>query len=191
MPHRQLGLLIFLSCFHFINAAFTLPTAYGTNVVQQNAKGQWCYYPGVAQTKAVSCTGDFIAVSLVHLNTTVSIGYYGPDNTRYGGAEWSVPQVNPGRVTLCVSGQAGDGTYQSACVFVTTDNSLPLYNSACVIAIAQKNVTDGCYVPGDLAYTVTSTASPGSTAQSNPDSATSTGKLSGELAGISYLILHL
>jgi len=57
-------------------------------------------------------------------------------------AEWAVPQVNPGRVTLCVSGQAGDRTYQSACMFVTVDNSLPLFG-ACLIAIAQKNVTDG------------------------------------------------
>ena len=193
MPHLQLGLFTFLSCFHFVHAAFTIPTDSDKNVVEQNAKGQWCYYPAVAQTQAVSCTGDFIAVSLVHLNTTISIGYYGPDNARYGGAEWSVPQVNPGRVTLCVSGQAGDGTYQSACMFVTSDNSLPLYGSACLIEIAQKNVTDGCYMPGELAFTMTSTASSGSTAHpdSNSDSATSTSMLSGELTGISYLILHL
>ncbi|KIM83155.1 hypothetical protein PILCRDRAFT_452674 [Piloderma croceum F 1598] len=177
MPRLQLGLFIFLSCFHFAHAAFTIPTDSNTDVVQQNAKRQWCYYPAVVQTQAVSCTGDFIAVSLVHLNTTIAIGYYAPDNTRYGGAEWAVPQVNPGRVTLCVSGQAGDGTYQSACMFVTADNSLPLYGSACLIAIAQKNVTDGCYVPGELAFT-TSTALPGSTAHpnSNSDSAMSISK---------------
>src|ERR1700691_4668705 len=86
MPHLQLGLFTLLSCFHFVHAAFTIPTDSDKNVVEQNAKGQWCYYPAVAQTQAVSCTGDFVAVSLVHLNTTISIGYYGPDNARYGGA---------------------------------------------------------------------------------------------------------
>ena len=131
-------------------------------------------------------------VSLVHLNTTTSIGYYGPDNTRYGGAEWSVPQVNPGRVTLCVSGRAGDGTYQTACMFVTADNTLPI-PGGCWIAVAQKTVTDGCYIPGQLAasasLSATSTYDPGSSYTPPPgySRSQSIGKLCGKLSGISYL----
>jgi len=158
MPPLHLSLFIAFCCIHFVNAAFTLPTSYLDNVVQQNAQKTWCYYPAVGQTRAVSCAGDFTMVSLVHLNTTISIGYYAPDNTRYGGAEWSVPLVNPGRVTLCVSGRAQDGTYQTACVFVTADNSLPLENfDSCWVAVAQTKVTDGCYVSGQTEYTISST----------------------------------
>jgi len=157
MPPLHLSLFIAFCCIHFVNAAFTLPTSFFEDVVQQNAQKTWCYYPAVGQTRAVSCAGDFTMVSLVHLNTTISIGYYAPDNTRYGGAEWSVPLVNPGRVTLCVSGRAQDGTYMTACMFVTADNSLPLGGDSCSMAIGQKNVTDGCYVSGQTEYTISST----------------------------------
>jgi hypothetical protein len=155
MLYSHLLVFIVLRYVYTVAAAFTLPTAYGTNTVQQNANKTWCYYPAAGQTRDVGCSGDFTMVSLVHLNTTISIGYYAPDNTRYGGAEWSVPLVNPGKVTLCVSGRAQDGTYQTACMFVSADNSLPIAGG-CWIAIAQNVVTDGCYVPGQAAYTVSS-----------------------------------
>ena len=141
-----------------ITAAFTLSTSYGENTVQQNAQKTWCYYPAAGQTRDTSCAGDFTLVSRVHLNTTISIGYYAPDNTRYGGAEWPVPLTNPGKVTLCVSGRAQDGTYQTACMFVNADNSLPI-GSGCWIAVAQSTVTDRCYEPGQPAYTITSSLS--------------------------------
>jgi len=186
--HLHFCLFVTFCWFHLVNAAFTLPTAFQQDVVEQNGNKTWCYYPTVGGTRAVSCTGDFTTVSLVHLNTTISIGYYGPDNTRYGGAEWSVPQVNPGRVTLCVSGQAGDRTYQTACTFVSADNSLPLA-TGCLIAIGQNAVTDGCYIPGQLAPTssfgATSTSPPGSSSRSQ-----TIGERFGELYGISYLSLY-
>lgn len=148
-----------------MNAAFMLAAGDYNNVVRQNAHGTWCYYPAAGWATAVSCTGDFMLVSRAHLNTTTSIGYYAPDNTRYGGAEWAVPLVNAGRVTLCVSGRAQDGTYQSACMFVTDDNYLPV-RTGCVIAIAQRNVTDGCYEPEQTAYTIsTSSTSASSTSR--------------------------
>jgi hypothetical protein len=192
------SLFVVLCCVHLLNAAFTLPTSYTENVVQETANKTWCYYPAAGQTRDVSCTGDFTMVSQVHLNTTTSIGYYAPDNSRYGGAEWPVPQVNPGRVTLCVSGRAQDGSYQTACMFVTADNSLPI-SGGCWIAVAQKTVTDGCYVPGQLPYTTSSslpfdaTSTPGSSfTPSFTPSATSPsqpiGKPRGEHYGLSYLI---
>lgn len=149
------SLFVVLCFVRLLNAAFTLATNYDDNVVQERANKTWCYYPAAGQTRDVSCTGDFTMVSQVHLNTTTSIGYYAPDNSRYGGAEWPVPQVNPGRVTLCVSGRAQDGTYQTACMFVTADNSLPI-SGGCWIAVGQTTVTDGCYEPGQLAYTTSS-----------------------------------
>jgi len=157
MP-RYLCLFVILPCIHMITAAFTLSTSYLENTVQQNAQKTWCYYPAADQTRDTSCAGDFTLVSRVHLNTTISIGYYAPDNTRYGGAEWSVPLTNPGKVTLCVSGRVQDGTYQTACMFVSADNSLPI-DGGCWIAVAQSTVTDGCYEPGQPAYTITSSLS--------------------------------
>jgi len=129
---------------------------YYNNVVQQNAQKTWCFYPTASDAATgVSCAGDFAMVSQVHLNTTTSIGYYAPDNSRLGGAEWAIPAANAGRVTLCVSGRGEDGTYLTACMFVTQDNSLPM-SSGCEIAIAQENVTDGCYVPGQTPYVTSS-----------------------------------
>lgn len=158
IPRLHLCLFVALGYIHLVSAAFTLATSYLQNFIQQNQKGTWCFYPAVGQTRDVSCTGDFTQVSLVHLNTTTSIGYYGPDNTRFGGAEWPVPQVNPGRVTLCVSGQAGDKSFLTVCNFVTSDNSLSLY-SGCSIAIGQNRVNDGCY-SGQLAANATSSTGP-------------------------------
>lgn len=87
-------------------AAFTLPTSFLNNVVQKNSQQTWCYFPATGQTKVVSCDGAaFGTVLQVHLNTTISIGYYAPDNIRLGGPEWLVPQQNGGEVTLCVSGR--------------------------------------------------------------------------------------
>ena len=131
-------------------------TSYLDNVVQQNAQKIWCFYPAANQATAVSCGGDFAMVSLVHINTTRSIGYYTLDNTRVGGAEWAIPAANAGRVTLCVSGRAGDGTYITGCMFVSQDNSLPM-GTGCVIAIGQDTVTDECYVPGQAAYSTGTT----------------------------------
>ena len=153
--HLRLFLALVCYCVHLANAAFTLPTTYSNNVIEETSNKTWCYYPAAGETRDVSCTSDFTEVSLVYLNTTISIGYYAPDNTCLGGADWSVPQVNPGRVTLCVSGQVEDGTYQTTCVFITVDNSLPLGSGGCWIAIAQNKVTDGCYVPGELPFSVT------------------------------------
>ncbi|KIM83156.1 hypothetical protein PILCRDRAFT_23560, partial [Piloderma croceum F 1598] len=138
-------------------AAFTVPTSYNENTVQTDAAGTWCYYPQSGQTTSTTCGGNFDGILGVHLNTTVSIGYYAPDNTRYGGAQWAVPVTNPGVVTLCVSGRAEDETYQTACMFVTADNSLPLYGSACLAAVAQTTVTDGCYVPTSTSTSSTTT----------------------------------
>lgn len=143
--HSALFQVLFL--VHVALAAFTQPTSYLENTVKENAQGAWCWYPQPGETSTTVCGPDFSDNLYNHLETTVSIGYYGLDGTRYGGAEWSVPAMeSTGNLTLCVSGRADDGTYQTACMFVVADNSLPISRD-CWVDMAQAIVTDGCYVP--------------------------------------------
>jgi hypothetical protein len=152
---RSLVFLLLFSPSTF--AAFTLPTSESNNFIQQNSHGTWCYFPAAGQTRATTCTGDYELVMEVHLNQTISIGYYGPDNTRLGGAEWAIPVSNPGKVNLCASGRAEDGSYQSICAEVTEDNSLGGVSN-CQVAVGQNSVTDGCYVAGQSPYDATASS---------------------------------
>jgi hypothetical protein len=150
-----LRLLFLVQLFHLIyrtSAAFSLNAMipyYG--YIQQNPDRTWCYYPVARVTSAVTCGPDYTRTLAVHLNQTVSIGYYRPDGSRAGGPEWPLPPTNPVLIFACVSGRAQDGTYQTACTVVTADNSFP--SPGCAVAIAQSVVTDGCYEPGALPYT--------------------------------------
>jgi hypothetical protein len=150
-----LRLLFLVKLFHFIhqtNAAFSLNTVISNcGFIQQNVDRTWCYYPVAGATRAVACGGDYTRTLAVHLNQTVSIGYYRPDGSRPGGSDWPVPPTNPGLIFVCASGRVQDGTYQTACAIVTSDNSFPY--PGCLVAIAQSVVTDGCYEPGGLPYT--------------------------------------
>jgi hypothetical protein len=131
---------------HPVFGCFTRPTSIANNYIQQNEQGTWCYYPGAGQTSSVSCPGEYPPVLAAHLAQTISIGYYAPDGARLGGAEWPVPQTDPGKIFLCASGQVGDGTYQTLCTSpVTADNSIP--GGGCFVVVAQTSVSDGCYVP--------------------------------------------
>jgi hypothetical protein len=85
----------------------------------------------------------------VHLNQGLSIAYYnGIDNALLGGADYSLPApANMPIIRLCVSGQAGDGYYyETICVNAVADNVLA-NTPYCEVALGQKQVTDGCYVP--------------------------------------------
>lgn len=158
---------------HLTSAAFSLPSSCADGYVQQNHNHTWCYYPVAGATRAVSCGGDYTFILGVHLNQTTSIGYYQPDGTRWGGAEWVVPPTNPGQIYLCASGRAGDGTYQTFCATpITADNSIPQYPS-CVVANAQSVVTDRCYDPGQLPYpTDSSLISTGTWTRGSPPTVT-------------------
>ena len=141
------------------HSAFTLPTtapyAVEKDAIQQNSAGTWCYYPATKNVHNIACSGvrndqrtEFTSVLNAHLNQTISIGYYALDDSRLGGAEW-VLATTAGPVRICVSGRAGDGTYETRCGNVEADNSLGTDSGhICRLSIGQTAVTDGCYEPG-------------------------------------------
>lgn len=95
----------------------------------------------------------------IHRKQGLSIAYYsGADNTRLGGADYSVP-ANPGILRLCVSGKTGDGTsFQTLCQNVVTDNDITGASGTpwCMLALGQDAVEDGCYTPaGAIANSLT------------------------------------
>lgn len=164
---------------------FSLISCWYADCVQQNAQGTWCYVPHAAATRQISCIAeqaDFQSVMQVHLNQGLSIAFYrGADNSLLGGSNWPVPSY-PGVVRLCMSGQAGDGSFLTTCVNAAADNQINgnYGTPVCQVALPQRNVTDGCYdpnrtVPGTLSgSTKTTTAfSSGSTQGSGSGSATS------------------
>jgi hypothetical protein len=104
----------------------------------------------------------------IHLNQTLLISYYGPDNTWYGGADWPIPIANQGR---WLSG-AQDGSYQSMCVGVAADNGMG--SGPCEVAIVQKTVTDGCYDPSQGPLDATASFSVGASGMVLRPAATTT-----------------
>lgn len=155
-------------CFVFIQstlAGFSIPIAWLDNNIQKDSYGNWCFYPA-SGSRAVLCGGDFTPQFNAHLKQTVSIGYYNADGTLLGGAQWPF-QTSIGRVTLCVSGKAGDGTYQTMCSAVYADNS-PGSGSYCQMSTGQDQVTDGCYVPEKLATPPPSSSSPSDSSTTPP-----------------------
>lgn len=143
------------------HCAFTLPTTvpYAKDAVQQNTAGTWCFYPATKNVHNLACSGvrsdqrtEFTSVLNAHLNQTISIGYYALDDSRLGGAEW-VLTTTAGPVRICLSGRAGDGTYETRCGNVDADNSLGNDSGRiCRLAVGQTAVKDGCYEPGQKPY---------------------------------------
>jgi hypothetical protein len=139
----------------FAHARFTTTTCVGTECIQQNAGGAWCYIPVSGLTRATSCNGgsdestDFATVLEVHLAQTLSIAYYnGVDNTFLGGANYPI-SATPGIIRLCASGRSGDGIVQTLCVNAVADNAFA--NSPyCHALRSQNNVSDGCYDPNEV-----------------------------------------
>ena len=145
---RSLTAILFT--VHVAFAAITMPlTSYG-NAVQQNSAGTWCYYPKVDRDLQTICRGpsaDYQAVVDAHINQTISVSYYNAALVRVGGAEWLLPASAQEKTYLCLSGRAGDGSYQTSCGLSTRDNVIyTLFR--CDVAVGQRVVTDGCYVPG-------------------------------------------
>jgi len=144
-------------------ALFSQPTHWGWVSVQKNGYGTWCYLPSANAVRTVACDGassDFATVLDVHLNQGLSIAYYnGVDNTFLGGANYTLPVgANMPVIRLCVSGLAGDGYYyETICVNAIADNQLE--NSPyCEVALVQKQVTDGCYMPDAVRSASTSSS---------------------------------
>ncbi|TEB32341.1 hypothetical protein FA13DRAFT_1813299 [Coprinellus micaceus] len=132
-----------------ITASFTQTTCWGSNCIQQNSEGTWCYIPAAGATRATTCTGtsiDWANVLEKHLQQGLSIAYYnGAGDTFAGGADLAIGD-NPGVMRLCMSGQSGDGNYQTTCVNVNADNQIPT-TGGCTVIRAQAEVSDGCYDP--------------------------------------------
>ena len=172
-----LFLLIFSA--HAALSAFTKTARSGKDYVEPNTAGTWCYYPGTDSNIDVACVGNKAALAPVidaHISQGVSISYYGADNQRLGGAEYPV-KTTGGKVYLCLSGRAGDGTYKTECEVSTADNQFGLL-SRCALAVSQKTVTDGCYVPGVAPTPLNATSSATGTRPAESAGSTSSGTAS-------------
>lgn len=145
----QLILPVILAVSTLTAARFTQTTCWGNNCVQKNSAGTWCYIPAAGATRATTCTGaavDFANVLEAHLAQGLSVAYYnGAGDSFLGGADSEIGD-NPGVVRLCMSGQSGDGNFQTTCVNVSADNTIPT-TGGCTVIAAQREVTDGCYDP--------------------------------------------
>jgi hypothetical protein len=149
-------LLLFI---HIAFSAITKPLTSDGDAVEQNVQGTWCYYPKPDSNPQTICRGanaDIQAVVDAHLNQTISISYYNAALTRMGGAEWPFPASTQEKFYLCLSGRAGDGSYETSCERSVADNRIHDL-VRCVVALGQMEVSDGCYVPGQA-----STAPPAS-----------------------------
>jgi hypothetical protein len=131
-------------------AAITMPLVSVGDAVQQNSAGTWCYYPKADRNLQTICrdsVADFQAVIDTHLSQTISISYYDAALNRVGGAEWLLPTSTQEKTYLCLSGRAGDGSYETSCELSRRDNVIH-GGSRCTVAVGQREVSDGCYVPG-------------------------------------------
>jgi len=187
----RLTLFLLISFAHVARSAFTKTTRSGNDYVEPNTAGTWCYYPSTNSNIDVACVGTKAGLAPVidaHISQGVSISYYGADKQRLGGAEYPV-KTTAGKVYLCLSGRAGDGTYKTECEVSTVDNRFGVV-SRCALAVSQKTVTDGCYVPGVAPTPANATSSAAGTgtsaAQAPANSAPSvagTGTRTAESAG--------
>ncbi|KAF5313603.1 hypothetical protein D9611_010114 [Ephemerocybe angulata] len=148
------------------HAAITTPVNRNNDYVEANSKNTFCFYPKAVDPSNidVACVGgtkgDFASVMEKHLNTTTSINYFSGSLERLGGPEW-VYNSGGRKIYLCLSGRAGDYSYQTMCTTVTKDNSLGSSTTPfCKVQTAQKRVTDGCYVPNQPAPTLTIATTP-------------------------------
>ena len=151
------GVFILLFAFQFtsVHGLFTKTSCYGSNCVQQDSQGRWCYVPDPRSSSDVTCKGGYSrdatmsAVMAVHLKQGLSIAYYsGVDNALLGGVDFPFPSSG-GIIRICLSGKAGDGTYQTFCENIHQDNDIYglTGDPFCIIAVGQDVVSDGCYVP--------------------------------------------
>lgn len=164
--HPFLFSFLVLAFIFQVRAAITTPINRNGDFVEQNSRGDFCYYPRAVDPANidVACVGgskgDFAAVMQAHLNQTSSINYFSGSLERLGGPEW-VFNARGRKIYLCLSGRAGDFTYQTMCTNVSRDNSLGNSTTPfCKVQTGQRRVTDGCYVPNQPAPTLTVASTP-------------------------------
>ena len=175
----HLGIFLILFVFHLVqvHAAFNQPNntnaTWSENSVQPNGAGTFCYFPAANQTNATFCSGghsedtSFQPVMNIHLHLSKgwSIAYYSANNTLLGNQSYQVI-ANTGTVQ-CLSGQAGDGTYQTMCMGIDYDNNIVEAGKYCQVKLGQTYVSDGCY---HAMPNTTSTANQPTSTSSNPSS---------------------
>jgi len=144
-----------------VHAAITTSISRNGDYIEQNARNTFCFYPKALDptTIDVACVGspkgDYAAVLQTHLNQSTSINYFSGSLERLGGPEW-VFNARGRKSYLCMSGRAGDYTYQTMCTTVSRDNSLGNATTPfCKVQAGQRRVTDGCYVPNQVAPPLT------------------------------------
>lgn len=169
--------LIILSVIHLVHAAFNEtnpPNATNTwnrNSVQPNGAGTFCYFPAANQTNATFCLGGHSEDSIfqpvlnthLHLSEGWSIAYYDASNKLLGNQNYSV--IANTSTVQCLSGQAGDGTYQTMCMRVDYDNNIAEAGSYCQVKLGQTYVSDGCY--SAMSNTTSTASQPASTSSSS------------------------
>ena len=159
------------------NQANNTNATWSGNSVQPNQAGTFCYFPAANQTNATFCSGghsedtSFQPVLNIHLHLSKgwSIAYYSANNALLGNQSYPVI-ANTGTVQ-CLSGMAGDGTYQTMCMGVDYDNNIAEAGSYCQVKLGQTYVSDGCYsaMPNSTSSTASQPASTSSTS-TNPSS---------------------
>ncbi|TFK17613.1 hypothetical protein FA15DRAFT_675972 [Coprinopsis marcescibilis] len=154
------AILLLSCCFALLaQAAITTPISRDGDYVEENASGTLCYYPQALNPRTidVACVGpekgDFAQVIRAHLNETTSINYFSASLELLGGTEFIVEGQGDRKIYLCLSGRAGDYTYQTMCTTVGRDNSLGTGGPSpfCKVEGGQRRVTDGCYIPNQPA----------------------------------------
>ena len=130
----QTEIFLILSVIHLVHAAFNQAgnpnSTCSGNTVQPNEAGTFCYFPAPNQTNTTFCSGGhskypiFQPVLNIHLRLPEgwSIAYYSANNALLGNQNYPVI-ANTGTVQ-CLSGMAGDGTYQTMCMGVDYDNNI-------------------------------------------------------------------
>ena len=175
--------LIILSVIHLVHASFNEtnpPNATNTwnrNSVQPNGAGTFCYFPAANQTNATFCLGGHSEDSIfqpvlnthLHLSEGWSIAYYDASNKLLGNQNYSV--IANTSTVQCLSGQAGDGTYQTMCMRVDYDNNIAEAGSYCQVKLGQTYVSDGCY--SAMPNTTSTAASTSSTSTSSTSTSSS------------------
>ena len=180
----QPSILLILSLIHLVHvqvhAAFNQANnennTWAGNSVLPNHAGTFCYFPATNQTNATYCSGghsedsSFRAVLDNHLNQTKgwSIAYYNSNNVLLGNQNYSVI-ANTGTL-LCLSGQAGDKTYQTMCMHADYDNNIAEAGSYCQVALGQNYVSDGCYSAMPNTTSSSSSTNLPTSTSSNPSS---------------------
>jgi hypothetical protein len=175
----QPGVFLILFVIHLVHAAFNQAnsknaTWSGNNV--QPKGDTFCYFPAPNQTNATFCSGghsedtSFKPVLDMHLNLSQgwSIAYYSANNVLLGNQ--SYPVIANTSTRQCLSGMAGDGTYQTMCMGIDYDNNIAQPGPYCQVKLGQTYVSDGCYIA--MPNTTTTTTSTASQPTSTPSTST-------------------